>query len=697
MSKRSLIDFKTKQNAVRVLKNSNLPLNSKQIASAINLRGINSKKLLQRIITELLIEEIILEPEKYKYAYNFAQNTISGIININSNGSGHLECVAYKQDVFISSKNLSNCLNKDEVAVDIIKTRKKKIEGRVTNIISRNTMKFIGHISINNGIAFFIPQNKKTGSDFFISSDKLNKACNGDKVIVRFLEWPVSKNCPFGEVIKIIHKPESLQTEINSIIEIFNIRNEFSEKLKQELSLISEDVPTKEILLRRDFRNTNTFTIDPEDAKDFDDAISITKLDNNNLQLGVHIADVGHFVPIGSAIDMEARLRAFSIYFPGRVVPMLPEKLSNNLCSLKPNIDRLAFSITVDFTESLIPIFDSVWVGKSIIHSNKRLSYKLAQKTIDNDNMPYHFELKLLNNIAKDLRFKRVSSGSINFERNDVEFILDHNKEPTQVIQKKILDSHKLVEEFMLLANKLIANKLSDTKPFLYRVHDLPNTDKLNELNSYLATHKKRINTNLSPKLLAKEINRILQNTKEYKAIIELMILRSMSKAEYSINNIGHYGLGFKKYTHFTSPIRRYADLMVHRLVLKKLNNSIIVPQNMENMCTHFSNMERLYVDLERSTNKFVQLKLLKEKQDTVYDGTISGVVKWGIYVDLRGGQGEGLISVFDLKGDTYKYDDTLKQFVGKKTRKKYILGQIVQVEIKSVNLHTKELDLYLA
>ena len=688
-----------KQHILNLLRTNRKSLNSKQIAAALELKGSQWSKRINSSICDLLINNKIVEKGKYKYCYNSSKKTIPGIIDINSSGNGYLKSTEHKEDIFISRNNLHNCLNKDSVLIHIIKNKKNRIEGKVIEVIERANIKFIGSISIKNKTAFFIPDNIKTGSDFFIPKDKLNNAVDGDQVIVKFLEWPSSAGSPFGEVLKIIITPDSLQSEIESNIEIFNIRNGVSTQIQEELLNINSIITKKDINTRKDIRHIKTCTIDPKDAKDFDDAISIEFLRNQNIKIGVHIADVGHYVKPNSDIDKEAYLRGFSVYFPGKVVPMLPEKLSNDICSLKPNEDRLAFSVIVEFNAKHEIIQDGIWMGKTIIHSDKRLSYELAQDIIDGKNKIFNNEIKTLNNVAKHMRFQRLNSGSINFERTDIRFELDSANEPLRVVEKKPLDSHKLVEEFMLLANRLVATQLTQVKPSIYRVHDLPDVNKLQELSIFLKSHNQNpINTNQPPKGIALEINKILQNNKNNnnKNIIELMVLRSMSKAKYSVNNIGHYGLGFEKYTHFTSPIRRYADLIAHRILYSYLKKEKFHFNELETKCVHFSSIERIYIDLERKVNKFAQLKLLTNSIGRVFSGTISGVMKWGIYVDLDGGKGEGLISINDLKGDKYDFNDQLNQFMGRRKRKKYILGEKIDVEIKSINLTKKEMDLIL-
>ena len=633
---------------LEILQKNRSAMNSRQIAWALNMKGKKSLKKIHSSLDDLEKKQLIIKSEKYKFQYNSSKNLIVGIIDINKAGNGYVSSKDYKDDIFIARKNRRNSLNNDTVSIEIIKNKRSGLAGRVCEIISRKQNKFIGVIKKESQNYFFIPHNNKTGSDFFIPKKKLNGANHNDTVIIEFIEWPLTTGCPFGSVIKVINGKLNLNTYIDAIIETMNLRNSFSDKIKNELSKIDTTIPEKEIKKRKDFREILTFTIDPEDAKDFDDAISINILPNNNIEVGIHIADVSYYVKKDSAIDQEAFLRAFSIYFPGLVIPMIPEKLSNLVCSLRPNEDKLCFSIIIRFDNELTMLED-IWIGKGIIQSNKRFTYEEVENILDLNNSKKDKEIHTLYKISEIFRQKRMKSGSIDFDRSDLKFILNKNKEPVRVSEKKPLKAHKLVEEFMLIANKLIANKLSSLKQSIYRVHDLPNQESLEELALYLKyCGGKNINFNSKNKELPNIINELLKDNSLNinKKIFQNLILRSMSKANYNEKNIGHYGLGFEKYTHFTSPIRRYADLIIHRILASTINNQKINYLKLDKQCAHFSKLEKIYTDIERKTNKFIQLKLLENSIGLAFKGYISGITKWGIYIELDNGVGEGLVAI---------------------------------------------------
>lgn len=698
MGKKKSVQLKVlKEWVLNALKHRNETLNIKQISWSIGLKGSQHRKQILKAINKLIDENLIICSNKYKFRYNEPTNIISGVIDINKSGHGYVKTDNNLGEIFIHRKNRLNTLNKDQVSVSLIKSAKNIIEGRVESIIKRTNTKFIGEIKINeeNSNAFFIPNNHKTGSDFFVPKNKLNGAKNNDQVVVEFTDWPLKAGCPFGAVTRIFEEDINLKNVIESNIEVFNIRNSFSKNIKKEIETLSAKIDEKEILKRRDFRKDITFTIDPIDAKDFDDAISVKFLPNKNVEIGVHIADVSHYVRSKSEVDKEAFLRSFSIYLPGNVIPMLPEKLSNVLCSLRPLEDKLVFSVVVEINK--LCEIQSVWMGKGIINSNRRFSYEDAEDILSQKRGEFYKELNSLNAIAQTLRTNRIKNGSINFERTNIEFELNSKKEPIGIIQKRSLSSHKLVEEFMLLANKIVAKKLSTINQSIYRIHDIPDQKKIKELIDYLQNvRNKKIKARFSYKNSAEFINNILNTAdkKINKYILENLVLRAMAKAKYSTKNIGHYGLGFEKYTHFTSPIRRYADLMTHRILNEFLNQQTVNFLDLETKCIYFSNTERTYIDLERKINKFIQLKLLEDSIGQVFSGMISGIVKWGIYVEIDKSKAEGLVAISDLKDDKYYYNENMRAFIGRRSGKKYNLGDKVLVEIQDINLFTNEMDL---
>ncbi len=679
-----------KESIKKVLLKRGVGLNIKQIGWELDLKGREFIKPIKLALDQLIYDDLVTIDNKYKFKYQWPKNVIIGTIDINRSGNGYVTTELYHEDIFIHEKNRLNSLNKDTVAIQIIKGKKNKLEGRVNEVLLRSNTKFIGVIEDNGKSAFFIADNPKVGSDFFIPREKLNNAKNKSRVIIEFTDWPETTGCPFGEVIKILDKKLDLKTEIESNIEVFDIRHVFSKKIEQELGALPSKIQKHDIKGRKDFREEKTFTIDPHDAKDFDDAISIKFLENTNALVGIHIADVSHYVKSSSEIDKEAFLRSFSVYFPGKVIPMLPEKLSNELCSLRPKEDKLTLSVELEISN--FSQIESVWLGSGIINSNKRFSYEEAEESILNEHGDYTKELGALNKIAKTFRFNRIKKGSVDFERTDVSFNLNENGEPVSVEKKCPLNSHQLVEEFMLLANKVVAEKLSNLKLSIYRVHDLPDLQKLNDLSNYL----RAIEPGSPPPKFSKNnsvriINELLKTNS---SSLENLVLRCMAKAKYSTKNIGHYGLGFNKYTHFTSPIRRYADLIIHRLLKKHINNDKVHLVDLEKKCVHFSNLERTYVELERKTNKFIQLNLLMNSIGGEFRGIISGLQKWGIYVELDGGKGEGLVPTANLTDDDYYYNENLHAFIGHKYGKKYTLGQEVVVEIQAIDLFKRTMDL---
>ena len=688
------------KNAVlSVLKQSPSSLNNKQISWALNLKGSEYQKLILRAIKELKQDDLIIELSKYRYSCRISKQCVSGVIDINSSGNGYVITDSFDVDIFVSKSNLLNALNGDIVSVKITQNSRNKLIGKVVGIVKRNRSKFTGLIEQNNCGIFFVPDNIKTSATFCIPPNNTNGAKHGNRVIVEFIRWGPSDKNPVGHVVSVLPKEHSLKSEITSTLEIFNIRAAFSSKVMEEAKKITSKITTKDRVDRKDFRQYSTFTIDPDDAKDFDDAISIRCLDSGITEIGIHIADVSHYVPVNSEIDKEAFLRAFSLYFPGRVIPMLPETLSNKICSLNPNEDKLCFSVVVGFDKDLKTV-RSTWIGKTLINSNKRFTYNDANKLISKKKGGlFAAPLITLNAIATNLREARIKSGSIDFERSDIDFVLNNAKEPIKLIKKTPLAAHKLIEEFMLLANKIVANKLSGVKKSIYRVHDLPDKEKLKEVANYLKyICGDKISFNVKKSKLHILINRLLNEDSLIvnKGVFVNLILRTMAKACYSTENIGHFGLGFEKYTHFTSPIRRYADLVVHRLLENLISQNDGVKIDFKKQCQHFSLTEKIYVDIERKTIKFIQLMLLEKSIGKVLSGVITGVVRWGIYIDINGWQGEGLVASRKLNNNNYYYNEIRRAFINKKNGEKYVLGQSLPVKIESVNLLKHEMDLTL-
>ena len=579
-------------------------------------------------------------------------------------------------------------------------------------LIERKKKEYIGIIQINKNFAFTIIEDSIVYTDCFIPSTHIGKAQDGDKVLIRILDWKKQDLSPIGRVEKTLGKPGDHTTEIDSILSKNSIEIKFSEEVKEFTQNISEKISKQDIEKRRDFRDTLTFTIDPTDAKDFDDALSYKKLENNNLEVGIHIADVSHYVVPGTILDKEAYNRATSIYLVDRVIPMLPEKLSNKICSLRPNEEKLTFSAVFTFNEKG-QIIES-WFGRTIIESDYRFSYQEAQEIIETksnkiskENSLQDKEYKVdksiveailtLDKIAKQKRKEREKKGSINFNKKEVSFKLNEEKDPVEIIFKESKDANKLIEEFMLIANKKVAALFTDIKKqkYIYRVHDVPDIEKLKNLKHIVKGFGYSLDIS-SSKGISKSLNKLLDEVKGKKEqnLIESLTLRSMSKAEYSTNNIGHYGLAFVNYTHFTSPIRRYPDVLVHRLLQDLLNQQYgRYDKNLQKKSVYCSEQENTAVKAERESIKFMQIKYMQDKIGNEYKGTISGVSEWGIYVEIEENKCEGMVYVRDIKDDRYFYNVEEQSLIGKNTKNKYQLGDSVKIEVKKADLIKKHLD----
>jgi ribonuclease R len=620
--------------------------------------------------------------------------------------------------VFISERNVGQALDGDTVKVHLYPNRKtKRPEGEVVEVINRKKTEFVGNVQLNKNYAFVVPDSNRINVDFFVPKEKLNNAKDGEKVVIRLTEWPKGQRNPSGEIIKILGMPGQNNTEMHAILEEYQLPYEFPKQVLLDAEKLSLNLTPEELLKRRDFRNIPTFTIDPFDAKDFDDAISFIKLSEHTYQVGIHIADVSHYLKPNTPLDEEAYQRATSVYLVDRVVPMLPEVLSNDLCSLKPNVDRLCFSAVFELDNNATILNE--WFGKTIIHSIKRFTYEEAQEIIETQKGELSEALLTLNSLAQKLRKERFKKGSIAFDKKEVKFKLDQNGKPIGVYFKEAKDSNKLIEEFMLLANKRVSefvtlklkskqppeknkqkpkNQLNGEKTFIYRVHDLPNDEKL---HSFLTLVKKLgYNFNAqNPNAIAKSINKLMVDVKDKPEsnIVEQVAIRVMAKAEYSTNNIGHYGLGFKYYTHFTSPIRRYPDVIAHRLLQHYLEGKPSAnKEEIEEMAIHCSERERIAAEAERASIKYKQVEYLKDRIGSQFKGIITGVTDFGLFVELEANKCEGLVRLKDMTNDWYEYDEENFCLIGKKTKKIYRLGDVVTVEIKAANLIKKQLDFLL-
>jgi len=682
-------------------KNPRQPLNYRQLSSRLQITEKEEKKALSEALSKMKKEGLAEERGQGKYLLKAVGGYITGTIDLTKFGYAFVISDELEEDVFVAARNLNTALHGDKVKVVLYARHKgKRHEGEVVEIITRSRASFVGTIELTPNFAFLIPDNKNMPFDLFIPLTKLNGAKQGQKAVARMIEWDQRSRNPMGEITEVLGNPGENDTEMHAILAEFGLPNKFDPEVEASALKIDAEITKEDIAARRDFRDVPTFTIDPEDAKDFDDALSFNKLPNGNMEVGIHIADVTHYVRTGSLIDKVAQERATSVYLVDRTIPMLPERLSNHICSLNPLEDKLTYSAVFELDSKGNVV--SEWFGRTVIRSDRRFSYSGAQQVIDTGEGDMKEQLLTLHNLAQMLRSRRFASGSFAFERLEVKFNLSETGIPLGILFREFGTANQLIEEFMLLANRRVAEyvgKKLKGKTFVYRIHDKPNSEKLSSFSYFIKRFGYQIDTE-NIKGLPAAMNKLMDDVsgKKEQNLIETLALRSMAKAVYSTDNIGHYGLAFSHYTHFTSPIRRYPDMMVHRLLTKYLEGQPGRDKDKyAKLCEHSSKMERLATDAERASIKYKQVEYMSDKIGKVFEGVISGVTEWGIYVEIIENQCEGMVAIRELQDDYFEYDEVNYCIRGRHSGKVYMLGDKVSVEVARADLRKRQLDYRLA
>ena len=681
-----------------------LSLNYKQVSKQIGVESQVQKLQVSAILEDLALGGYLKEVDRGRYRLNNIGTIAEGVFTRRSNGKNSFIPDGEGTPVFIAERNSAHAMDGDRVKVQLFARRKgAEPEGEVVEILESKERVFVGKLQVAKGFAFLITENKTLANDIFIPKDKLKGGKNGDKAVVRIMEWPDDAKNPLGEVIDILGKAGSNNAEMHAILAEFGLPYKYPENVEKAANKISDTIPQEEIDKREDFRNILTFTIDPKDAKDFDDALSARQLDNGNWEVGVHIADVTHYVKPESLIDREAESRATSVYLVDRTIPMLPERLCNQICSLRPDEEKLCFSAIFELNTEAEVVNSRIC--RTVIKSDRRFTYEEAQQVIETGEGDCKEAILALNQLAQKLREKRFKNGAINFDRYEVKFEIDKDGKPISVYFKVSKEANKLIEEFMLLANRTVAEfigrppKGKTKKTFVYRIHELPDPEKMENFATFIRRFGYRFKTDGKKSEISKGINSLLDQVqgKPEENLIETVAIRAMQKAKYSTDNIGHYGLAFDYYTHFTSPIRRYPDMMVHRLLERYMQGGrSVVKKKYEELCEHCSSMEQVAANAERASVKYKQVEFMSDKLGQIFDGVISGVTEWGLYVELNENKCEGLVPMRDLDDDYYEFDEKNYCLIGRRNKHQYRLGDPVTIRVAQANLERKQLDFQL-
>ncbi|MEO9533583.1 MAG: ribonuclease R [Crocinitomicaceae bacterium] len=699
---KSKFSSKVRQDIINLFSsNPNKLLNYKQVASLLEISDKELRKVLFETLTQLASEDILKEVQRGKFKIMSEKQAYTGRFESVRRGGGYVVSPDFDSDVFIDERNAGRAIHGDKVTFEVFsKKNRKGKEGKIKSIIDQDKRLFVGTLDIQDHFSFLIPDDPKMNVDLFIQGKGLDASKHGFKAIAQISDWPESAKNPFGKIVEVLGKAESNDVEMKSILTAYGIKYTFSDEVMNEANQVSMSLDESEIAKRRDFREILTFTIDPIDAKDFDDAISVEFLENGLTRVGVHIADVAHYVRENSALDIEAKERGNSVYLVDRVIPMLPEHLSNGVCSLRPNEEKFAFSAVFDLDDQ--GEVHKEWFGKTAINSDRRFTYEEAQEIIETGKGDHSEAILKVDGIAKILRKKRMSDGALEIHGSEIRFQLDDHGAPVEVYKKTQKDANKLVEEYMLLANRKVGAFVGDTKrktsiPLIYRVHDKPDLEKVQQFAMFVSKFGKTFSYK-SDRDIAKNMNKLFAEFKgeNESAMIQQMAIKTMSKAVYETENIGHYGLGFRYYAHFTSPIRRYADLMVHRILLETIEKRNKHHKGLSETANHISLTERRASEAERASKKFFQAVYLQDKEGEVFAGNITGLTEWGIYVEMEENYCEGMVALKSMKDDRYHFDAENYVVQGSKYGEKFNLGDRVHVRISKVSVGRKQVDLEL-